>query len=141
MIIYLHKLTTQISKDLSTQGVEVLVLENLKNLRKSASRKNGTSKGKMINYIINSFPHSMFQNFLKYKCLNLGIKVEFINPAYTSKTCSKCGSLNTSRPKQETFVCNDCNFQLNADLNGSRNIEKFYRNLNGLLVNLAQIRT
>ena len=138
---YLHKLTTQISKDLSTQGVEVLVLENLKNLRKSASRKNGTSKGKMINYIINSFPYSMFQNFLKYKCLNLGIKVEFINPAYTSKTCSKCGSLNTSRPKQETFVCNDCNFQLNADLNGSRNIEKFYRNLNGLPVNLAQIRT
>ena len=57
---YLHKLTTQISKDLSTQGVEVLVLENLKNLRKSASRKNGTSKGKMINYIINSFPYSMF---------------------------------------------------------------------------------
>ncbi len=138
---YLHKLTTQISKDLSTQGVEVLVLENLRNLRKSASRKNGTSKGKMINYIINSFPYSMFQNFLKYKCLNLGIKVEFINPAYTSKTCSKCGSLNTSRPKQETFVCNDCNFQLNADLNGSRNIEKFYRNLNGLPVNLAQIRT
>jgi putative transposase len=138
---YLHKLTTQISKDLSTQGVEVLVLENLRNLRKSSSRKNGTSKGKMINYIINSFPYSMFQNFLKYKCLNLGIKVEFINPAYTSKTCSKCGSLNTSRPKQETFICNDCNFQLNADLNGSRNIEKFYRNLNGLPVNLAQIRT
>ena len=138
---YLHKLTTQISKDLSTQGVEVLVLENLRNLRKSSSRKNGTSKGKMLNYIINSFPYSMFQNFLKYKCLNLGIKVEFINPAYTSKTCSKCGSLNTSRPKQETFICNDCNFQLNADLNGSRNIEKFYRNLNGLPVNLAQIRT
>ena len=138
---YLHKLTTQISKDLSAQGVEVLILENLKNLRKSASRKNGTSKGKMLNYIINSFPHSMFQNFLKYKCLNLGIKVEFINPAYTSKTCSKCGSLNTSRPKQETFICNDCKFQIDADLNGSRNIEKFYRNLNGLPVNLAQIRT
>jgi putative transposase len=138
---YLHKLTTQISKDLSTQGVEVLVLENLRNLRKSSSRKNGTSKGKMINYIINSFPYSMFQIFLKYKCLNLGIKVEFINPAYTSKTCSRCGSLNTSRPKQEIFICNDCNFQLNADLNGSRNIEKFYRNLNGLPVNLAQIRT
>ena len=112
---YLHKLTTQISKDLSTQGVEVLVLENLKNLRKSASRKNGTSKGKLLNYIINSFPYSMFQNFLSYKCLNQGIKVEFINPAYTSKTCSKCGSLNTSRPKQETFICNNCKFQLNAD--------------------------
>lgn len=138
---YFHKMTSQIAKDLSNQGIEVLVLENLKNLRKVASRKNRTSKGKMINYIINSFPYSMFQNFLKYKCLDLGIKVEFLNPTYTSKTCSKCGSLNTSRPKQETFTCNDCNFKLNADLNGSRNIEKFYRNLNGQQVNLAQIRT
>lgn len=138
---YLHKVTSQIAKDLSTQGIEVLILENLKNLRNSASRKRGTSKGKLLNYIINSFPYSMFQNFLKYKCLDLGIQVEFINPAYTSKTCSRCGSLNTSRPKQETFICIDCNFQLNADLNGSRNIENFYRNLNGLPVDLALIRT
>jgi len=138
---FLHKLTTQISKDLSTQGVEVLVLENLKGLRKSASRKRGTSKGKMLNYIINSFPYSMFQNFLKYKCLDRGIKVEFVNPAYTSKTCSRCKSKNTLRPRQEDFMCLDCGFKLNADLNGSRNIEKFYRNLNGLLVTSTQVRT
>ena len=131
---YLHKLTSQISNDLHSLGIDVLILENLKGLRKSSSRKLGTSKGKMINYIINSMPYSMFQNLLEYKCLNLGIKVEKINPAYTSKTCSKCGSRNTSRLRQEDFVCLDCNFHLNADLNGSRNIEKFYRNLNGLQV-------
>ena len=135
---FLHKLTTQIADDLQSKGIDVLVLENLKNLRKSASRKLGTSKGKMINYIINSFPYSMFQNFLKYKCLDRGIKVEQINPAYTSKTCSRCSSRNTKRPRQEDFVCLNCNFQLNADLNGSRNIEMFYRQLNGLLVTLAQ---
>ena len=131
---YLHKLTTQISKDLYLEGIDVLVLENLKNMRKSSSRKLGTSKGKMINYIINSMPYSMFQNYLEYKCLNLDIKVEKINPAYTSKTCSKCSSRNTQRPSQSDFICLDCNFHLNADLNGSRNIEKFYRNLNGLPV-------
>jgi IS605 OrfB family transposase len=140
---FLHKLTTQISLDLSAQGVEVLVLENLKNLRKSASKKLGTSKGKMLNYIINSFPYSMFQRFLKYKCLDLGIKVEFINPAYTSKTCSSCGSKNTSRSntKSDRFVCNDCKIQLSADLNGSRNIERKYTSLNALPVNLALTRT
>ena len=138
---YLHKLTTQISKDLALKGVEVLVLEDLRDLRKSASRKLGTSKGKLVNYIINSFPYGIFQNFLSYKCLDLGIKVEKINSAYTSKTCSKCGSRNTSRPKQSSFICLDCNFTLNADLNGSRNIENFYRKLNGLPVSLVQIRT
>jgi IS605 OrfB family transposase len=123
---FLHKLTTQIADELQSKAIEVLVLEDLKNLRKSASRKLGKSKGKMINYIINSMPYGMFQNFLKYKCLDRGIRVEHINPAYTSKTCSRCSSRNTKRPRQEDFVCLDCGFKLNADLNGSRNIEKRY---------------
>jgi len=138
---YMHKLTTQISQDLSNQGVEVLVLENLKGLRKSASKKEGTSKGRKLNYIINSMSYGMFQSFLEYKCLDLGIKVEKIHPAYTSKTCSRCKSLKTLRPRQEQFICQDCNYQLDADLNGSRNIEKFYRNLNGLPMNTTQTRT
>jgi IS605 OrfB family transposase len=140
---FLHKLTTQISKDLHSKGVEVLVLENLKNLRKLASRKLKTSKGRMLNYIINSMPYSMFQHLLKYKCLDLGIKVEFINPAYTSKTCSRCGSKDTSRSNStsDRFICNNCQIQLSADLNGSRNIEKVYRHLNALPVNLALTRT
>lgn len=135
---FLHKLTTQISKDFSNSGIEVLILEDLKNLRKSASVKLGTSKGKKLNYIINSMSFGMFQHFLEYKCLDLGIQVNKINPAYTSKTCSKCGSLKTSRPKQEEFICRNCNFHLHADLNGSRNIENFYRNLNGLPVIITQ---
>ncbi len=124
---FVHKLTTQISKDLLSKGVEVLILEDLRTLRNSASRKLKTSKGKNLNYIINSIPWGIFSNFLKYKCLDRGIKIENINPAYTSKTCSNCNSKNTIRPKQEKFICNDCNFQLDADLNGSRNIEKFYK--------------
>ena len=137
---FLHKLTTQIADELQQKAIEVLVLEDLRSLRKSASRKLGTSKGKMINYIINSFPYSMFQTFLKYKCLDRGIKVEKINPAYTSKTCSKCGSRNTTRTnsKQDLTTCNDCNFHLSSDLNGSRNIEMFYRQFNGLLVTSTQ---
>ena len=88
-------------------------------------------------------PYSMFQHLLKYKCLDLGIKVEFINPAYTSKTCSKCGSRNTSRSNatSDRFICKNCKFQLSADLNGSRNIETVYRQLNALPVNLALTRT
>jgi len=135
---FLHKLTTQIADELQQKAIEVLVLEDLRSLRNSASRKFGTNKGKMINYIINSFPYSMFQKFLKYKCLDRGIRVEKIHPAYTSKTCSRCNSRNTLRPRQDQFICLDCNFKLNADLNGSRNIEKFYRNLNGLLLTSTQ---
>ena len=124
----LHKLTSKIVKDLLSNKSEVLILEDLKHLRKSASRKNKTSKGKKLNFIINSFPFYMFQNFLEYKCLDHGIKVVKIDPSYTSKTCSRCGSLNTERPHQEQFICSDCNLNLDADLNGSRNILQFYKN-------------
>ena len=83
----------------------------------------------------------MFRNFLSYKCLDRGIKVELIQPAYTSKTCSRCGSRNTTRPRQVEFICQDCKFQLDADLNGSRNISSWYTGANGLLVNLATTTT
>ena len=67
----------------------------------------------------------MFSNFLENSCLNKGILVKKINPAYTSKTCSVCGSTNTNRPKQNLLVCNDCNSRQNADLNGAKNILLF----------------
>ncbi len=86
--------TIQIADELQQKGIDVLVLEDLRSLRKSASKKLGSSKGKMINYIINLMPYGMFQKFLKYKCLDRGIRVETINPTNTSKTCSRYGSIN-----------------------------------------------
>lgn len=123
---FLHKLTTKIANDLQKRGVDVLLLEDLRHLRKSACRKAGTSKGKLVNYIINSFPYSMFQHMLTYKCLDRGIKVVKVSPQYTSKRCSRCGSLNTKRPTQVEFVCVDCGLHLDADLNGARNIVGAY---------------
>jgi len=121
----LHKMTTIIANNLQKNEIEVLFLENLRNLRRSSSKKLGTSKGKKLNYIINSLPYRTFQNFLEYKCLDRGINVVYVNPAYTSKQCSRCGSLNTSR-KQTSFRCEACGFKLDADLNGSRNIQERY---------------
>ena len=137
---FVHSLANQIIKDLIFTGQEVLVLENLKDLRKSSSRKNGTSKGKPLNYLINNcFPYSMLKQILEYKCLELGILVESINPAYTSKECGRCGSTNTQRPTQSRLICQDCNFQIDADLNASRNIRNRYTCSNGLPVNPTRL--
>ena len=121
----IHKLTTKIANNLQAQDTEVLVFEDLTNLRNSASKKLRTSKGKNVNYIVNTLPYRMFQNLLEYKCLDRGINVVYVDPAYTSKQCSRCGSLNTSR-KQTLFKCEACNYSLDADLNGSRNIQERY---------------
>ena len=136
----IHKLTTEIANNLQANDTEVLVFEDLTHLRKSASRKLGTSKGKKVNGIVNSIPFKMFQNFLEYKCLDRSIDVVYVNPAYTSKMCSKCGSYNTTR-KQTAFKCLTCGIMLDADLTGQETFRRGITCLNGLRVNLALYRT
>ena len=137
---FVHSLANSIIEDLIFTGQEVLVLENLTDLRKSSSKKNGTSKGKTVNYMINNcFPFSMLKQILEYKCLESNILVETVSPAFTSKTCSRCGSQETIRESQPRFKCQDCGFQLDADLNASRNIKSRYTSLNGLPVNPARL--
>lgn len=65
------------------------------------------------------------QNMIKYKADREGIEVRFINPAYTSQKCHKCG--HTSRDNRKTqsqFECVECGTKLNADHNGAINIAR-----------------
>lgn len=71
-----------------------------------------------------------FQQFLTYKAHGRGIAVEYVDPRNTSKGCSRCGHIDDrNRKSQSRFCCMSCGFQLNADLNASRNI----RNKSGML--------
>jgi putative transposase len=55
------------------------------------------------------------------------IRVEKVNPAYTSQTCNVCKHIaSQSRQSQATFVCVACGHQANADVNAARNIAAGY---------------
>jgi putative transposase len=50
-------------------------------------------------------------------------RVEKINPAYTSQTCSGCGHRDPeSRESQSRFRCRACGLTVHADVNAARNI-------------------
>ena len=49
-------------------------------------------------------------------------QVSIVDEAYTSKTCGKCGKLNTKLGGSKDFLCNSCNFHADRDANGARNI-------------------
>lgn len=56
---------------------------------------------------------------LEYKCDYNNIKYIYINPAYTSKSCNKCGNFGVR--KGDIFMCSKCG-EIHADINASINI-------------------
>ena len=77
------------------------------------------------NTILRNWSYYELQQMIEYKADRLGIKVRYVNPAYTSQTCSRCGNIDKeNRQTQETFVCTKCGFKLNADHNAAINIAR-----------------
>lgn len=65
---------------------------------------------------------------LRYKAAEKGIRVETVNPAYTSKSCHRCGERGT-RPAQATFRCTNSECwvrEYQADANAALNIADRY---------------
>ncbi|MGC8692273.1 MAG: zinc ribbon domain-containing protein [Thermoplasmata archaeon] len=52
--------------------------------------------------------------------------VLYVNPKHTSRRCLRCGYVNKNNRHGSAFRCKNCVFELNADLNASRNIEVFF---------------
>lgn len=80
------------------------------------------------NTFLKNWTYYDLQQKIKYKAEEKGIKVIFIDPAYTSARCSKCGHIHRSyekkdwRPEQGKFICQVCGYKENADINAARNI-------------------
>lgn len=121
------KIVKQRLEEIASEIVSLAVASNsaicvgdLKGIRNSAK-----GKSRRFNRIVNNMPYYELTQMLEYKANWEGISVMKIPEGYTSKTCSRCGSLNTSRPSQARFKCKDCGLDFfSADANGCRNILK-----------------
>lgn len=109
---YNHQLSYKIVKFAKDNKCEFINLEYL-------------TKDGFENRILSSWSYYELQKMIEYKAEREGIKVRYVDPAYTSQTCSKCGHVDKeNRPTQAKFKCVNCGLELNADHNASINIAR-----------------
>ena len=112
-------------------GVEpgaVIVMEDLTGIRHRVQmRKEQRAR-------LHQWSFAQLQAFVIYKAQGKGVRVERVDPRYTSQTCSHCGHCaRANRPSQAIFCCRQCEFSAHADFNAALNIRAKY--LTGLPVN------
>ncbi len=120
-----HQLSSTVVAFAESQNAGTIQMENLDSLK---DQLRGTFLGTRWRYF-------KLQQFIEYKAKEADIAVKKINPAYTSKRCSKCGLINTdftrqyrdkNKPEGMTtrFVCSDpnCKYEADPDYNAAQNI-------------------
>ena len=105
-----------ISKAIVNKPFDVFALEKLQITRK---KKNG----KRFNRLLGSWSPNELNRFIEYKAESRGKVNVPVNPYKSSQRCSRCGFVHRWNRHGLRFRCGNCGFELNADLNASRNIE------------------
>lgn len=123
----------QISKQLvnEAKGTDsAIILEDLKGITKRTT----VSKEQRARHTGWSF--YQLDSFIAYKAERAGVSVVFVDPAYTSQQCPKCGNTTRKNRKvRDVFKCIECGYCEDADKVGAENIRRLGVDLLGLCVN------
>lgn len=130
----LYAQTKSIVDDCLKSDVNVVVVGNLKNIRKQRADTKDPKKlararslGRKTNQKFHSWSFKQFTDTLQYKLRLKGIQLVSVNEKSTSKTCSRCGTVRKrNRKTRGLYICNKCGYKINADVNGAVNILKKY---------------
>lgn len=108
-----HKLSHSIIETAASHNVKTIKLECLKNIRSTTrtSRKN--------NHSLHTWSFYRLAQYIEYKARIAGIKVEYVDPAYTSQKCPVCGHIHHANDRD--YICK-CGFHIHRDLLGAMNI-------------------
>jgi IS605 OrfB family transposase len=94
----------------------VIVLEDLRipQVSKQMRWRKGTRRR------MSQWAHGLLETWITNKAQERGITVAYVPPAYTSKTCNRCGLLGDRR--KHVFRCPHCGHTDHADVNAAKNI-------------------
>jgi len=127
-----HRYMNHVSHNVSREIVErakgyerpIIIFENLTDIREDFVRRKREYTSDMRR-ALHSWRFRDLQEMVRYKATEEGIPVEEVDPRNTSKLCNECGS-NDTRREGVHFECNNCGYEVNADINGAFNIAARY---------------
>ncbi len=99
--------------------------------------KNGQAAKKGINPINSYAAWGELKLKTKAVAAKLGAIVHEVDPRHTSQQCNCCGYVSPTNRKDEKFLCEQCGYLEDADLQASKNILE--RGLKSLGVDLSQL--
>jgi putative transposase len=108
---FVHQEARKLVNRFNTIAVEDLSINDMK--------KNNF---RCINKSIGDAAWRMFLNMLEYKAVWANKRVVKINPAYTSQTCSECGTRHKLKLSDRIYHCPCCGLSLQRDHNAAKNI-------------------
>ena len=107
-----HEIAKAIVAEAIRTGCSLIRMEKLNGIRERTKIPN-----RHRNRMMSLWAYYQLQQFITYKAAMMGVKVELINPAYTSKTCHKCHKLG--HRDREVFTCTPCGLKMDADVNAA----------------------
>ncbi|MCZ7664471.1 MAG: transposase [Thermoleophilia bacterium] len=111
-----HETSKAIVQEALRVGASEIRLEDLTDIRANIKA------GKRVRTRLHRWAFRQLQDFVSYKAEAGGLRVVFVEPAYTSQTCSACGAIGNR--ERHRFSC-ACGTRLHADVNASKNIAGF----------------
>jgi len=121
---YLHKLTTEISKNHAVVVIEDLQIKNMSASAKGsveAPGRNVKQKAGLNRSILDQGWGELSRQ-LEYKLNWLGGTLVKVPPQYTSQACNECGHVSKENRKGTKFLCLACGHEAHADVNAAKNI-------------------
>ena len=117
------------------QSADVIVLEDLNvkgMIRKCRAKqddkgkylKNGQSAKKGLNRLIRDCSWGNLVQKIESVAEKFGSIVLKVNPKFTSQKCTHCGHTEKENRKKERFLCLNCGFLADADIQAAENIGK-----------------
>lgn len=102
--------------DYAASHCRSIALEDLGGVRKDGSKIKRYTE-------TNQWSHAQLETFIRYKAALRGVSVVSVSPAYTSQTCTCCGSRH--KPNGKLFQCGTCGHSNHRDVEAAFNIAHF----------------